>query len=89
MDFTTYVKPELAVLIPALYGLGLVLKNMKKISDNFIPAILTVVAMALACFYVLGTEGVTFTSIVTGVVQGILCAAGAVYTNQLYKQSTK
>lgn len=89
MDFMTYVKPELAVLIPALYGLGLVLKNMKKISDNLIPAILTLVGVALACFYVLGTEGVTFGSIVTGVVQGILCTAAAVYTNQIYKQSTK
>lgn len=89
MDFTTYVKPELAVLIPALYGLGLILKNTKKISDNYIPAILTVVSMVLTCFYVLGTEGVTFISIVTGVVQGVICAAGAVYTNQLYKQSTK
>ena len=89
MDFTTYVKPELAVLIPALYGLGLILKNTKKISDNYIPAILTGVSMVLTCFYVLGTEGVTFVSIVTGVVQGVICAAGAVYTNQLYKQSTK
>ena len=89
MDFTTYVKPELAVLIPALYGLGLILKNTKKISDNYIPAILTAVSMVLTCFYVLGTEGVTFANIVAGVVQGIVCAAGAVYTNQLYKQSTK
>jgi len=89
MDFTTYVKPELAVLIPALYGLGLILKNTKKISDNYIPAILTAVSMVLTCFYVLGTEGITFVSIGTGIVQGIICAAGAVYTNQLYKQSTK
>ena len=89
MDFTTYVKPELAVLIPALYGLGLVMKHTEKIKDNFIPAILTVVSLALSCLYVLGTEGVTTTSVFTAVVQGVICVAGAVYTNQLYKQSTK
>lgn len=89
MDFTTYVKPELAVLIPALYGLGLIMKHTEKIKDNFIPAILAVVSMALCCLYVLGTEGITTTSVFTALVQGFVCAAAAVYTNQLYKQSTK
>ena len=89
MDFITYVKPELAVLVPALYGLGLILKHTEKIKDNFIPVILTAVSIVLSCLYVLSTEGVTPTSIFTSLVQGVICAAGAVYTNQLYKQSTK
>lgn len=89
MDFTTYVKPELAALIPMLYGLGLILKHTEKIKDNFIPAILTAVSIVLSCLYVLSTEGVTATSIFTALVQGVICAAGAVYSNQLYKQSTK
>lgn len=89
MDFTTYVKPELAVLIPMLYGLGLILKNTKKIKDNLIPVILTGVSLVLCCLYVLSTEGVNGTSIFTAAVQGVICVAGAVYTNQLYKQSTK
>lgn len=89
MDFTTYVKPELAVLIPMLYGLGLILKHTEKIKDNFIPVILTGVSLVLCCLYVLSTEGVNATSIFTAVVQGVICVAGAVYTNQLYKQSTK
>lgn len=88
MDFITYVKPELAVLVPALYGLGLILKHTEKIKDNFIPVILTVVSMVLSCLYVLGTEGISTDSIFSAVVQGVICAAGAVYTNQLYKQST-
>lgn len=89
MDFMTYVKPELAALVPMLYGLGLVLKHMEKIKDNYIPAVLTVVGVTLSCLYVLGVEGVTTTSVFTALIQGVICAAGAVYTNQLYKQSTK
>ena len=89
MDFSTYVKPELAVLVPALLGLGLILKHTEKVKDNFIPAILTAVALVLSCLYVLGTEGVTTNSIFTALVQGVICAAGAVYSHQLYKQTTK
>lgn len=89
MDFTTYVKPELALLIPMLYGLGLILKHTEKVKDNFIPLILTAVSMVLSCLYVLGTEGITATSIYTALVQGGICVAGAVYGHQLYKQSTK
>lgn len=89
MDFTTYVKPELAVLIPALYGLGLILKHTEKVKDNFIPVILTAVSLVLSCLYVLSVEGVTATSIFTALIQGVIGAAGAVYSNQLYKQTTK
>ena len=89
MDFMTYVKPELAVLIPALLGLGMVLKHTQKIKDNYIPLILTGASLALSCLYVVGTEGVTALSIYTAIVQGFICVAGAVYSNQLYKQATK
>lgn len=89
MDFMTYVKPELAVLIPALIGLGMVLKNTEKIKDNYIPLVLTGASLALSCLYVLGTEGVTALSIYTAIVQGFICVSGAVYGNQLYKQATK
>lgn len=89
MDFTQYVKPELGILIVALYILGSVLKHTEKIKDNFIPVILTGVSIVLACLYVLGTEGVSTTSIFTAIVQGIICAAAAVYSNQVAKQLTK
>ena len=86
MDYTEFIKPELLVLIPALYALGMVLKKTEKIKDNYIPAILTVVSIALTCLYVLGTEGVTAVSIFTAIVQGLICVAGAVYGNQIIKQ---
>lgn len=88
MDIMSYVKPELFVLVPALYVLGAVLKKSKKVKDNFIPLILTVVSVVLTCLYVLGTEGLSTTSVFTAIVQGLLCVAGAVYGNQLFKQLT-
>ena len=87
MDFTNYVQPELLILIPVLYGLGAIIKNTEKIKNNYIPLIITGVGVLFSCLYVLGTEGVTPVSIFTSLVQGILAAAGAVYSNQLIKQS--
>lgn len=87
MDFMEFIRPELAVLIPALYALGAVLKNTEKIKDNYIPLILTAVSLALACLYVIGTEGVSAVSVFTAIVQGLICVAVAVYTNQLLKQA--
>lgn len=89
MDFTEYIKPELLLLIPALIGLGSILKNTEKIKDNYIPLILTGVSIILSCLYVLGTDGITAVSIFTAIVQGLLCVAGAVYSNQLVKQARR
>lgn len=88
MDFTNYVLPELLALVPALYGLGALIKKAEKIKDNYIPVILLVVSLVLCCLYVLGTQGVTALSIFTAIVQGIICAALAVFGNQLIKQTT-
>ena len=88
MDYTTYVLPELLVLVPVLIGLGAILKHTEKIKDNFIPVILTVVSLALCCLYVLGTQGITAVSVFTAIVQGVICVALAVYGNQLVKQIT-
>lgn len=89
MDFTQYIQPELVVLVPALYALGMVLKKTENISDKYIPSILTVVSIVLTCLYVLGTEGITPVSVFSAIVQGLICVAGAVYANQLVKQVTQ
>lgn len=89
MDLMTYVQPELVVLVAALYGLGLIMKKAEKIKDNFIPVILCAVSLVLSCLYILATEGVTLENVFNGIVQGFVCAAAAVFCNQIYKQSTK
>lgn len=89
MDFTSYIAPELLVLVPVLYGLGAAAKQTNKIKDNYIPLILTVIGVALSCLYVFGTDGITALSAFTAIIQGVLVASAAVYSNQLIKQSKK
>ena len=89
MNYTEFVKPELAILIAVLYGLGKIIKNTETIKDKHIPLILTVVGVALSSLYVIGSEGLTYMSVFTGIVQGIICTSGAVYGNQLIKQTSK
>lgn len=89
-----YINPELLVLVPFLYVLGMFLKDSKEIPDNLIPVILGGAGVATAVVWVLastvpvGAAAVAL-AIVTAMVQGILCAGAAVYTNQLIKQGAK
>ena len=89
-----YINPELLVLVPFLYVLVMFLKSSRAVSDNLIPAILGGAGVATAVVWVLastvpvGAAAVAL-AIVTAVVQGILCAGAAVYTNQLVKQGAK
>ena len=89
MEYIEYIKPELLILIPALIGLGKIFKETEKIKDNYIPLVLSSISILLTCLYILGTEGITAVSVFTAIVQGLICASGAVYGNQLYKQVTK
>lgn len=89
-----YINPELLVLVPYLYLLGMFLKDSKRISDNLIPAILGGAGVATAVVWVLASTvpvGVAAVAlaIVTALVQGVLCAGAAVYVNQLVKQQKK
>ena len=92
MDFLSYIKPELLILIPVLYALGLFFKSSKKISDNTIPVLLMVISIVLVLVWVFmggvpSTGQEIATAIFTAIVQGVLLAAVAVFVNQLYKQS--
>ena len=37
MDFTEYIKPELLILIPVLYVIGMAVKKTALIADKLIP----------------------------------------------------
>jgi predicted membrane channel-forming protein YqfA (hemolysin III family) len=93
MSFTEFIKPELLVLIPVLYVIGLVFKN-SLMPDKWIPAVLAALSVFLALLWVLSTSQlITMQDIATGIftaiVQGVLLAGAAVYTNQLIKQAGK
>ena len=94
MDYTTYIKPELLVLIPVLIFIGYCLKTSAAVKDKLIPALLAVVGVVLAAFYVLATTNIAAPqdgaqAVFTAIVQGFLCAAGAVFGDQIVKQHNK
>lgn len=88
-----YVKPELLILIPVLYFIGMGLKK-SKMDDRYIPLCLGGVGVLLAILYVLSTAALGtmqdwLYAIFLGLTQGILCAGCSVYVNQLIKQGSK
>ncbi len=86
-----FIKPELMVLIPVLYLIGVGLKKSEKINDKFIPLLLGVCGIVLSVLYVGATGTIrswqdVFMLAFVGITQGILTAGASVYFNQLYKQ---
>ncbi len=87
-QISEFIKPELLILIPISYFVGMGLKK-SNVKDAFIPAILGACGVLLAGLYVCGTEGFSMFSVFTAITQGILCAGASVYINQLVKQKGK
>lgn len=88
MDIRSLIKPELLVLIPVLYLIGMWLKSTPKVNNWVIPFVLGTLGIFLSTLWVFatGTQGQYALAIFAGITQGILCAGAAVYTNQLIKQ---
>ena len=84
-----YIKPELLILIPCLYVIGVMIKDIKLIMNKYIPLILTGISLVLTNLYVLGMSGLSAVNLFTAFVQAILCVACAVYADQLKKQFRK
>lgn len=97
MDYTQIiqdmVKPELLVLIPVCYFLGMFLKN-SKLKDELIPIALILFAVLLSTVYTVATcSADNYQSVLmmffVGVTQGILVAGCAVLVDQTIKQTKK
>lgn len=93
MNYHEFIKPELLVLIPVLYFIGIGIKK-SKIKDTFIPLILGGISVFLSGLYLFATEGINgtqelATAIFTAITQGVLIAAASVYANQIIKQAQK
>lgn len=94
MNFEEFIKPELLILIPVLYLIGIGIKKSKKISDSLIPIILGGVGVLLSALWVFAMSDVSngkeiAVAIFTAVTQGVLIAGASVYSNQLIKQFEK
>lgn len=81
MDILEYVVDKALILIPVLNILGMLLKNIEKIPDKFIPLI-------LLAFGILGAIALSGLS-ADSVIQGVLVTGAAVYGNQIVKQLKK
>lgn len=89
--YKEFIKPEILILIPVLYLIGMMIKGTTLIKDKYIPLVLGIVGIVLVTVYTLATEGAEniYMAIFTAVTQGILCAGASVYANQLTKQLKK
>ena len=93
MELKEFIKPELLILIPVLYVVGIGIKK-SKLSDTLIPLVLGGIAIVLSAAWVIATSDISTLKDVAyalfiSVTQGILSAGASVYVNQLYVQSKK
>lgn len=83
-----FIQPELLILVPVLYILGMGLKQ-SNVKDKYIPTFIGLMAITLSVVYVFGTTGLSFLGLFTAVTQAILCAGASTYINQILKQVNK
>lgn len=93
MDILNYIKPELLILVPVLYIVGIGLKK-SLLPDKLIPLILGAGGIVLSAVWTFTTCDIfdfrcVLTAIFASFTQGILCAGTSVYANQIYKQIKK
>ena len=55
MDIMTFIKPELLILVPVLYIMGMGIKK-SKVADNRIPLILGITSVLLSTLWVVATS---------------------------------
>ena len=89
MDMMELIRPEMLVLVPALYLVGMALKKADVFDNKYIPLGLGLFGAVLgaAWLMVFQVEGYNVAqSLLMGAVQGVLCAGLSVYANQMFKQ---
>lgn len=91
--FKEFIKPELFILIPVLYLIGVGIKKTA-LKDELIPFILGIVSVVFCGLYIFATSDIHTSkeiamAIFTASTQGILIAGASVYCNQLFKQYKK
>ena len=89
--FKEFIKPELLVLVPVLYIVGIFIKR-SAMPDYKIPIVLGVIGVFLAMLWLFATCDIhglkcILLAIFTGITQGVLVAGASVYINQIAKQT--
>lgn len=91
MDIMKFIPENLLILIVVIYVLGIFLKKIETVKDNYIVFILMIFGIIFAVLLNLinNQYDVISKSIVNGILQGILCWGVAVGINQTTKQISK
>lgn len=92
-EILRFIKPELLVLIPVLYFIGICIKK-SNIPNSRIPLLLGLISMFLSTLWIFSTSEISgwqdiSKAAFTSITQGILDAGTSVYANQLYIQLNK
>lgn len=90
-ELIKYIRPELLVLAPVLYFLGIGMKKSLFIKDKYIPLLLGLCGILLSTIWVVGncplrTLPDIAMAVFTALVQGILAAGLSTYVHQMLKQ---
>jgi len=90
-NLMTFIPENLLILIAAIYVLGIWLKKLETVKDNYITVILMIFAITFAVLLNLinSQYKVMYEAIVNAILQGILCWGVAIGINQTYKQLNK
>lgn len=91
LNVLDFIPQSLLILVVSIYVLGIFLKKMQNVKDNYIVFILMVfgIIMAIILDLINGQYKTAYEAIVNGMLQGILCWGAAVGINQVTKQIGK
>lgn len=87
----TFIPETLLILIAAIYVLGIFLKKLKSVKDNYITLILMVFAITFAVLLNIFNsqyKGI-YEAIINSILQGVLCWGVAIGINQTGKQISR
>lgn len=90
-NLLTFIPENLLILVAAIYVMGMFLKRLETVKDNYITIILMAFAITFAVLLNLinSQYKVLYEAVINAVLQGILCWGVAVGVNQTYKQINK
>lgn len=90
-NLLTFIPENLLILIASIYVLGIFLKKLNSVKDNYITLILMVFAITFAVLLniVNSQYKVLYEAIINAILQGILCWGVAVGINQTAKQISR
>lgn len=87
-NLLTFIPENLLILIAAIYVIGIFLKKLESVKDNYITVILMLFAITFAVLLniINGQYKVLYEAVINAILQGILCWGVAIGINQTKKQ---